>query len=58
MVLKNKSIECTVQECKHHAKIDHYCSLPNIQITKHADKATNTEITDCGSFEIDHHAYI
>ncbi|MTI49582.1 DUF1540 domain-containing protein [Sporosalibacterium faouarense] len=48
----NKSIGCTVDECKYHAKKDSYCSLNQIQVIKHHSKATNPEGTDCGSFEV------
>jgi len=47
----NKSIGCTVKECKYHAKTDLYCSLNDIQVVKHHDVARTVESTDCGSFE-------
>lgn len=47
----NKSIGCTVKECKHHAKSDSYCSLHDIQVVKHDAVARTVESTDCGSFE-------
>ena len=47
----NKSIGCTIDECKYHAKNESYCSLDHINVVKHENKATNQEATDCGSFE-------
>jgi hypothetical protein len=47
----NKSIGCTVSECKYHAKQDDYCSLNQIKVVKHENKAKSVECTDCGSFE-------
>lgn len=49
----NKNISCTVDECKYHAKNESYCSLDHINVVKHANKATNEEVTDCGSFEVE-----
>lgn len=49
----NKSIGCTVTECKYHAKNDSYCSLDHINVVKHDNQATSIESTDCGSFESD-----
>ncbi|WP_425447075.1 DUF1540 domain-containing protein [Dethiothermospora halolimnae] len=48
----NKSIGCTVNECKYHAKSDSYCSLDHINVVKHHSSAKNQEATDCGSFEM------
>lgn len=48
----NKSIGCTVNECKYHAQKEAYCSLDHINVVKHNNKATKQEITDCGSFEV------
>jgi len=47
----NKSIGCTVDECRYHAKKESYCSLDQIKVVKHHDRANNQEATDCGSFE-------
>lgn len=46
----NKSIGCTVTECKYHAKKDSYCSLDHINVVKHTNTATDSHSTDCGSF--------
>jgi len=47
----NKSIGCTVNECKHHCKDDNYCTLNKIEVIKHEMVAKNQECTDCGSFK-------
>ncbi|GFZ31741.1 hypothetical protein CSC2_22670 [Clostridium zeae] len=47
----NKSISCTVTECKNHSKEENFCSLNKIQIVKHSDSASNVEQTDCRSFQ-------
>ena len=47
----NKSIGCVVNECKYHAKKESFCSLENIKVVKHENRATSKESTDCGSFE-------
>lgn len=31
----NQSIKCTVQQCKHHAAGQNYCSLREIQVGTH-----------------------
>lgn len=47
----NKSIGCTVNECKYHAKEQAYCSLDRIEVVKHNNTVNSQEGTDCGSFE-------
>lgn len=47
----NKSIGCIVTECRFHSKDQNYCSLEQIQVTKHESSATTVECTDCGSFK-------
>jgi len=47
----NDSIGCIVTECKYHCKDDNYCTLEQIQVTKHENNANTVECTDCGSFE-------
>ncbi|SKC51862.1 DUF1540 domain-containing protein [Maledivibacter halophilus] len=49
----NRSIGCTVTECKYHAKKDSYCSLDHINVVKHTNNATDPQSTDCGSFELE-----
>ncbi len=52
-MVSNKSIGCTVTECKYHAKCEPYCRLNHIDVVKHTHSATTIECTDCGSFEAD-----
>ena len=47
----NDSIGCMVPECKWHANAEDYCTLQQIKVTKHEQKADKIECTDCGSFE-------
>lgn len=48
----NESIQCTVNECKHHCKEDNYCTLNVIKVVKHEPTAKTVKCTDCGSFEM------
>lgn len=47
----NKSIGCTVQQCKYHSQTQNYCSLDKVQIGTHEANPTMIECTDCQSFE-------
>lgn len=47
----NKSIGCTVHDCRYHAQNEDYCTLNAIQVVNHQTPATTKENTDCGSFE-------
>lgn len=47
----NKSIGCTVQQCKHHCGQQDYCSLDSILIGTHELNPTMDQCTDCKSFE-------
>ena len=47
----NKSIACTVNECKYHVETESYCGLDQIKIVKHVEEARDKEATDCASFE-------
>ena len=47
----NKSIECTVKQCKNHCDSVDYCSLSTIRVGTHEANPTVTECTDCQSFE-------
>ena len=47
---KNPSIKCTVQQCRHHAMSENYCSLNDIQVGTHEQNPTKIECTDCNSF--------
>ena len=47
----NKSIQCTVQQCKHHCTNEKYCSLNQIMVGTHEANPTMDQCTDCKSFE-------
>lgn len=47
---KNPSIKCTVEQCKHHAQSENYCSLNDILVGTHEKHPTQVECTDCNSF--------
>jgi hypothetical protein len=49
----NKSIRCTVEDCKYHAKSDQFCSLDDITVGTHEMNPTQVECTDCQSFARD-----
>lgn len=46
----NKSIQCTVQQCKFHCKSKDFCSLDSIKVGTHEMNPTACECTDCTSF--------
>lgn len=46
----NKSIECTVTQCKHHCDSVNYCSLGCVKIGTHECNPTMDQCTDCLSF--------
>lgn len=48
----NKSIKCTVTQCKNHCKDEDYCSLSSIAVGTHESNPTMIECTDCTSFEL------
>lgn len=48
----NKSIQCTVSQCKHHCSQENYCSLDRILVGTHEANPTMNECTDCKSFEV------
>lgn len=47
----NKSIACTVKDCKNHCKCKNYCSLNSIEIEAHKKNPEACENIDCKSFE-------
>lgn len=49
---KNPSIQCTVNECIHHANQVDYCTLEQIQVGKHDNVTNEVEGTDCESFKV------
>ena len=48
----NRSIGCTVQQCKYHCGQSDNCTLYHIQIGTHEVNPTQIECTDCRSFEL------
>ena len=48
---KNESIQCTINNCAHHAQDSNYCSLDHILVGTHESNPTEKECTDCESFE-------
>lgn len=48
----NQSIKCTVQQCRHHAEGQNYCSLREIQVGTHEANPTQQQCTDCQSFVV------
>jgi hypothetical protein len=47
----NKSIKCTVGECRHHASTADYCSLDCITVGTHECNPKQDQCTDCLSFK-------
>lgn len=48
----NECIQCTVENCKHHAEQKDYCTLNSIQVGTHETNPTQKACTDCNSFEV------
>ncbi len=46
----NKSIACTVTQCRHHCGDCDYCSLDKILVGTHEANPTMEQCTDCKSF--------
>lgn len=49
---ENKSIRCSVVQCKNHCQSSDYCSLPSILVGTHEANPTMIECTDCTSFQL------
>lgn len=49
---ENKSIKCTVTQCKNHCQTADYCSLSSIMVGTHEANPTMPECTDCTSFQL------
>ena len=47
----NRSIQCSVTQCKHHCDTENYCSLEQIQVGTHEADPTVKLCTDCMSFD-------
>ncbi len=48
----NKTIGCTVRQCKHHCQSENFCTLSSIKIGTHEKNPTMIECTDCESFKL------
>ena len=48
----NRSIKCTVDQCKYNNEKESYCSLESIKVGTHESNPTMSECTDCQSFEV------
>ncbi len=48
---QNKSIQCTVEQCRYHCTGGNYCSLNTIQVGTHESNPTQCRCVDCQSFE-------
>ena len=46
----NESIQCTINNCTHHAADKDYCTLNTIKVGTHEKNPTKVECTDCESF--------
>ena len=47
----NRSIQCTVNQCKYHCGGENYCSLEKIMVGTHETNPTAKQCTDCMSFD-------
>ncbi|MGN0518779.1 MAG: DUF1540 domain-containing protein [Acutalibacteraceae bacterium] len=48
----NKSIRCSVSQCRYHCQNQDYCSLESIKVGSHEANPTVNECTDCESFSL------
>ncbi len=48
----NKSIKCTVQQCKNHCENENFCALDCITVGTHELNPTMEQCTDCKSFQL------
>lgn len=46
----NKSIHCTVEQCKYNNKQENFCTLDQVQIGTHEANPTVPKCVDCNSF--------
>ncbi len=46
----NKSIQCTINNCKNHCESEDYCSLDKICVGTHESNPTECQCCDCESF--------
>lgn len=47
----NRSIACTVEQCRNHCSDQNYCALDRILVGTHEYNPTEDQCTDCKSFE-------
>lgn len=47
----NRSIQCSVRQCKNHCGSENFCSLPSIWVGTHESDPTVCQCVDCESFE-------
>lgn len=52
MASANRSIGCTVQQCKHHCQSENFCTLNSITVGTHEMNPSKVECTDCESFSL------
>ena len=48
---ENRSIHCTVDQCRYHCGAENYCSLNSIKVGTHESDPKMCECVDCQSFE-------
>lgn len=48
---ENRSIHCTVDQCRYHCGMENYCSLNSIKVGTHESNPTECACVDCQSFE-------
>ncbi len=48
----NRSIKCSVDQCKHHCTNNQFCSLSSVKIGTHENNPTVCECVDCESFKL------
>lgn len=46
----NRSIHCTVTQCKNHCNTENYCSLNAVSIGTHEPMPSEPKCVDCNSF--------
>ncbi len=46
----NRSVKCTVEDCRHHCRSCDYCSLDTIRVGAHEKHPSGDRCTDCLSF--------
>jgi hypothetical protein len=46
----NKSIGCSVKQCRYNENSQEYCTLSQIQVGTHEQNPTQVQCTDCNSF--------